>query len=116
MGNIKNKTVGSKQKQNQKRKIPQKSDQKRRDTIKQLVYHAPKLMKKASYKKINKNKITKQRINELISEGERDVKRFQSKTIRDAIKHIYQTPLRLLCKFGEEQFKKTKKNLRRNLR
>ena len=63
------------------------------------AYHAPKLIK----------------INELISEGERDAKCFQSKIIQDAIEHIYQTPLRLLGKFGE-QFKKTKRHLRRNLR
>ena len=64
-------------------------------------------MKKAS-KKINK--ITKQRINELISEGERDVKCFQSKIIRDTTEHIYQAPLRLLGKFGEEQFKKKQRD------
>ena len=39
--------VGSKQKQNQKSKIQEKSDQKRRDTIKQLARHALKLIKKA---------------------------------------------------------------------
>ena len=112
MANIKNNAVGSKQKQNQKSKIQEKSDQKRRDTLKQLAYHAPKLIKKDQ----KMNKITKQRINESISEGERDVKRFQSKIIRDTIEHIYQTPLRLLGKFGEEQFKKTKRHLRKNLR
>ena len=96
-----------KQKQNQKSKVQEKSNQKSRDTIKQLAYHAPKLMKKAS-RKINK--ITKQRINELISEGERDVKCFQSKIIRDTTEHIYQTPLRLLGKFGEEQFKKKQRD------
>ena len=37
-----------------------------------------------------------------------DVKRFQSKIIRDSIEQIYETPLRLLGIFGEEQLKKTK--------
>ena len=57
-----------------------------------------------------KKKITKQRINELISEGERDVKRFHSKIMRDTNEHIYQTPLRLLVKFEEEEFKKKQRH------
>ena len=108
---LKSNAVGSKQKQNQKKKIQEKSDQKRKDTIKQLAYHASKLIKK--YQKINQ--ITKQRIKISISEGKQDVKRFQSKTTRDTIEHTYQTPLRLLGKFGKEQFKKTKRNLGTNL-
>ena len=71
---LKSNAVGSKQKQNQKKKIQEKSDQKRKDTIKQLAYHASKLIK---YQKINQ--ITKQRIKKSISEGKQDVKRFQSK-------------------------------------
>ena len=55
---------------------------------KQLASHAKK-----------KKKITKQRINELISEDERDVKRSHSKIIQYTNEHIYQTPLRLLGKF-----------------
>ena len=47
------------------------------------------------------NTITKQKTNELISEGKRDVKRFHSKVIRDTIEHIYHAPLRIFCKFGE---------------
>ena len=43
--------LGSKQKQNQKNKIQDKSDQKRRDFIKKLAYHAPKFIKKASINK-----------------------------------------------------------------
>ena len=50
MGNMKNSTVGSKQKQNQKSKIQEKSHQKRRGTMKQLGYHTPKLIKKAPKK------------------------------------------------------------------
>ena len=71
---LKSNAVGSKQKQNQKKKIQEKSNQKRKDTIKQLAYHASKLIK---YQKINQ--ITKQRIKKSISEGKQDVKRFQSK-------------------------------------
>ena len=51
MVNIKNNALGSKQKQNQKNKIQEKSDQKRRDFIKKLAYHAPKFIKKASINK-----------------------------------------------------------------
>ena len=43
-----------------------------------------------------------------MSEGESDFKHFQSKILRDTIEHIYQTPVRLLGKFGEEQFRKNK--------
>ena len=52
MANIKNNAVGSIQKQNQKSNIQEKSNQKCRDNIKQLAYHAPKLIKKASKKSI----------------------------------------------------------------
>ena len=47
MANIKNNAVGSIQKQNQKSNIHEKSDQRH---LKQLVYHAPKPIKKASKK------------------------------------------------------------------
>ena len=46
MVNIKNNALGSKQKQNQKNKIQEKSDQKRTDFIKKFAYHAPKFIKK----------------------------------------------------------------------
>ena len=39
-------TVGSKQKHKQKNKIQEKTEQKRKDSINLLAYHAPKLIKK----------------------------------------------------------------------
>ena len=36
--------------------------------------------------------------------------------MQDTVEHIYQTPLRLFGRFGEEQLKKTKRHLRRNLK
>ena len=60
-----------------------------RETINQLAYHAPKLIKKAS-KEVRR--ITKQKITQLISQGEQNIEHKLSKIIRDAIEQIYQTP------------------------
>ena len=39
-----------------------------------------------------------------------DIERILSKTIRDTTKKIYQTPFRLLGKFGRKQFEKSKRH------
>ena len=58
------------------------------------------------------NTITKQKTNELISEGKRDVKRFHSKVIRDTIEHIYITHhLDYLVNLEKDNFKKQRDTL-----
>ena len=49
-------------------------------------------------------------------QGEQDVECTLSKIIRDTIEHIYQTPIKVLGKFGEQQFEKAERHLRRHLR
>ena len=36
--------------------------------------------------------------------------------MRDTIEHVYQTPFKVPGKFGEQQFKKAERHLRRHLR
>ena len=83
--------------------------------IKQIACHALKLIKKASKKK---NKITKTRINHYVIEDSEihNIEQIQSKIIRDTIEHIYQIPFKVLGKFGEKQFKKTRKYIKKHFR
>ena len=77
-----------------------------RDTVNQAAYHAPKHIKKATDKL---NSITKQRIDQFISQGGKEVERILPKIICGAIEDIYQTPFRLLRNFGKEHFTKIKR-------
>ena len=56
------------------------------------------------------DKITKQRINQIISEGGKEVERVLPKTLRGATEDVYQTPFRLLGNFGKKQLNKIKNN------
>ena len=105
MANIKN-NVTSKQKQKDKQ-IKNKSEQ-RVKAINELTYQAPKLINRAS-KKINK--FIKMRI-----QGENNVKDILPRIIRETVEHIYQTPFRVLGKFGENQFKISKRQIVKHLR
>ena len=100
---------------NKKQKIQENEKKKRKKLIKQIAYHAPKLIKKASEKI---NKITKYRINHYVIQDSEvhNTKRVQSKIIRDTIEHIYQTPFKVLGKFGEKLFKKTRKYITKHFR
>ena len=99
---------------NKKQKI-QENEKKRKKLIKQIAYHAPKLIKKASEKI---NKITKYRINHYVIQDSEihNIKKVQSKIIRDTIEHIYQTPFKVLGKSGEKLFKKTRKYITKHFR
>ena len=77
-----------------------------RNTVNQEVYHAAKLTKKAS---TELNLIIKQRIDQFISRGGREVERILPKIIRGAIEDIYQTTFRLLENFGKKQCAKIKR-------
>ena len=54
------------------------------------------------------NSITEQRINQIISQGGKEVERVVPKILRGAIEDVYQTPFRLLGNFGKQQLNKTK--------
>ena len=84
-----------------KRLFPNRSDLAcaGRDTVNQAVYHAPKLTKKAS---TELNLIIKQRIDQFISRGGREVECILPKIIRGAIEDIYRTTFRLLGNFGKK--------------
>ena len=77
-----------------------------RDTVNQAAYHAPKHIKKATDEL---HSITKQRIDQFISQGGKEVERILPKIICGAIEDIYQTPFRLLRNFGKEHFTKIKR-------
>ena len=74
-----------------------------RETVNQAAYHPLKLIKKASDEL---NPITKQRIDQFISRGRREVERILPKIIHGTIEDIYQTSFRLLENFGKNNLLK----------
>ena len=52
--------------------------------------------------------IAKQRIDQIISQGGKEVEPVLPKILRGAIEDVYQTPFRLLRNFGKEQLNKLK--------
>ena len=54
------------------------------------------------------NSITEQRINQIISQGGKEVEQVIPRILRGAIEDVYQTPFRLLGNFGKQQLNKTK--------
>ena len=76
-----------------------------RDTVNQAAKVSPRIIKAATN---NINNITKQRLNQLISQIAKKVDRVLAKVLRGAIKDIYQTSFRLLGNFGKSQFNKLK--------
>ena len=74
-----------------------------RDTVNQATEAASGIIKAAT-KDINN--IAKQRLNQLISQGKKEVKRVHPKVLRGAIEDIYQRPFRLLRNFGKKQYHK----------
>ena len=101
------KSKKTKQKQTNKQKVKNYfSAYAGRDTVNQAAYHAPKHIKKATDEL---NSITKQRIDQFISQGGKEVERILPKIICGAIEDIYQTPFRLLRNFGKEHFTKIKR-------
>ena len=57
------------------------------------------------------NKIAKQRINQIITQGGKEVERVLLKILRGAIKDVYQTPFRLLGNFGKQQLNKLERKI-----
>ena len=98
MANTENNNVGSKLNQ------PHKKEQKRMKTINLLSIQLQKLIKKTS-KKIN------EMINTRIQLETGNAEYKLPKIVCDSIETIYQTPFRLLGKFGEKQFKKSVRHI-----
>ena len=57
--------------------------------------------------------MAQQRINQVISQGGKEIERVLPKILREAIEDVYQTPFRLLRKFGKQQLQRIKNNLLR---
>ena len=56
------------------------------------------------------NSIAKQRIDQIITQGGKEVERMLPKILRRAIEDVYQTSFRMLGNFGKQQLNKLKKN------
>lgn len=54
------------------------------------------------------NNIAQQQINQAIRQGGQEIEHALPKILRGAIKDVYQTPFRLLGKFGKQQLQKIK--------
>ena len=61
----------------------------------------------------NVNNIATDRINQIISQGGKEVERALPKFVRGATEDVYQTPFRLLGNFGKQQFNKIKRKILR---
>ena len=57
------------------------------------------------------NDIAKDRINQVIAQGGKEVQRVLPKILRGAIEDVYQTPFRLLSNFGKQQLNKIKRKI-----
>ena len=77
-----------------------------RDTVNQAAKVAPSIIKGATNET---NNITQQRIDQIISQGGKEIERVLPKILRGAIEDVYQRPFRLLGDFGKKQLNKLKK-------
>ena len=81
-----------------------------RDVVNQAAKVEPGLIKNVSNKI---NNMAQQRINQIISRGQKEVERVLPKLPRGATEDVYQTSFRLLGKFGKEELNKLKKKILR---
>ena len=79
-----------------------------RDTVDQAPKVALGIIKSATNDIIN---IAKQRIDQIISQGGKEIEHVLPKVLRGAIEDVYQTPFRLLRNFGKQQLNKLKTKL-----
>ena len=79
-----------------------------RDTVNQAAKVAPGVIKAATN---DINEIAKDRINQIISWGGKEVECVLPKILREAIEDVYQMPFRLLGNFGKQQFSKIRKKI-----
>ena len=80
------------------------------ETVNQAAKVDPGVIKAA---KDDINKITEQRINQIISKGGAEVERVLPKILKGAIEDICRTPFRLLGNFGKQQLDKLKRKILR---
>ena len=57
------------------------------------------------------NNVGQDRINQIISQGGKEVERVFPKILRETIEDVYQTPFRLLRNFGKQQLNKIKRKI-----
>ena len=79
-----------------------------RDTINHAAKNATGVMKAAT---IDMNNIAKQRINQIILQGRKEVEHLLPKILRGAIEDVYETPFGLLGNFGKQELNKLKKKI-----
>ena len=79
-----------------------------RDIVNQAAKVVPGIIKGAT-KEIDN--IDQCRINQIISQGDKEIERVLPKVVRGAIEDIYQTPFRLHGNFGKKQFNKLKNKI-----
>ena len=79
-----------------------------RDTVNEAAEVAPGVIKSAAN---GINNIAKQRINQIIWQGRKEIERDLPKVLRGAIEDVYQTPVRLLRNFGKQQPNKLKRKI-----
>ena len=82
----------------------------RKDTVNQAAKVAPGIIKGATNKI---SKIVQQRIDQIISQGGKEIERVLCVILRRAIEDVYQTPFRLLGDFGKKQLNKLKSQILR---
>ena len=78
------------------------------DVVNQAAKFTPGVIKAASN---NINTIATDRINQIITQGGKEMERVLPKILRGAIKVVYQTPFRLPGDFGKQQFNKIKRKI-----
>lgn len=78
----------------------------RRDTLNQAAKFAPGIIKGATNEI---NNIAKQRIDQIVSQGGKEVEHVFPKILRGAIEDVYQAAFRLLGDLGKKQLNKLKK-------
>ena len=81
-----------------------------RDTVNQAAKAALGVIKAATN---DINRIAKERINKVISQGGKEIERVLPKILRGAIEDVHQTPFRLLGNFGKQQLNKIKRKILR---
>ena len=76
-----------------------------RDVVNQAAKVAPSIIKAVTNDIKN---IARDRINQIISQGCKEVENVLPKILRGAIEDVYETPFRLLGNFGKQQLNKKK--------
>ena len=79
-----------------------------RDTVNQAAKVAPEMIKAATN---NLNKIAEQRLNQIISQGGKELGRVVPKLLHGTIEDVYHTPFRMLGNLGKKTFSDVKRKI-----